>query len=75
MALHTHSQLQLQVLRLYRECLKASRRKKGAEDLVKSTFRTNAQIDRTNIILIEHLLRRGHRQLKMLQSSENVTVL
>jgi len=62
-----HSRLQLQVLALYRQCLRVARNKPGAMDYVRSEFRKNADIKKTEVMHIEHLLRRGQRQLESLQ--------
>ena len=70
-----HSKLQLEVLQLYKEFLKASRGSKVARELVKSTFKANSQISQTNFLQIEHLIRSGRRKLKVLQSSKNVTYI
>jgi len=75
MASGSHGKLQLEVLRLYREFLKASRGNKSAQELVKATFKANSQIGQTNFMHIEYLIRSGRRKLKVLKSSEKVTYL
>ena len=62
-----HSRLQLQVLALYRQCLRVARSKPGAVEYVRSEFRKNAGINKSEVMRIEHLLRRGQRQLESLQ--------
>jgi len=62
-----HSKLQLQVLALYRQCLRVARDKPGAADYVRSEFRSNASINKSEVMRIEHLLRKGQRQLEGLQ--------
>ena len=62
-----HSRLQLQVLALYRQCLRVARDKPGAVDYVRSEFRKNQDINKSEVMRIEHLLRRGQRQLESLQ--------
>jgi len=62
-----HSRLQLQVLALYRQCLRVARNKPGAAEYVRAEFRKNADISKTEVMRIEHLLRRGQRQLESLQ--------
>ena len=75
MRMANRSKLQLEVLKLYREFLKASRGNKAAQELVKSTFRTNSQISPTNYMRIEYLIRSGHRKLQVLKSSKKITYL
>jgi len=62
-----HSRLQLHVLSLYRQCLRVARDKPGAADYVRSEFRKNADINKSEVMRIEHLVRRGQRQLESLQ--------
>lgn len=62
-----HSKLQLQVLALYRQCLRVARDKPGAVDHVRTEFRKNADINKSEVMRIEHLLRRGQRQLESLR--------
>jgi len=62
-----HSRLQVQVLALYRQCLRVARDKPGAVEYVRAEFRKNADISKSEVMRIEHLLRRGQRQLESLQ--------
>ena len=62
-----HSKLQLQVLSLYRNLLRVARCKPGATEYVQYEFRKNASISKTEVMRIEHLLRRGERQLEGLK--------
>lgn len=71
----SHSKLQLEVLKLYREFLKVSKGNKAAQELIKSTFKVNSQISQTNFFHIEHLIRSGHRKLQVLKSSEKITFM
>ena len=64
------SGLQQEVLRLYQALLRASRGRPGIREYVVSEFRRNASVKRTDTLKIEHLLRHGHRQLKLLQRPE-----
>lgn len=64
-----HSKLQLQVLSLYRNLLRVARSKPGATEYVQYEFRKNASISKTEVMRIEHLLRRGERQLEGLKKS------
>lgn len=70
------SQLQREVLKLYRGFLVACRNKpKETKVAVKNEFRKNASIKRTDTILIDYLLRRGKKQLKILQRSDKITTI
>ncbi|XP_012664608.1 succinate dehydrogenase assembly factor 1, mitochondrial [Otolemur garnettii] len=62
------SRLQRQVLRLYRELLRAGRGKPGAEARVRAEFRQHACLPRSDVLRIEYLYRRGQRQLELLRS-------
>ncbi|XP_043851420.1 succinate dehydrogenase assembly factor 1, mitochondrial [Dromiciops gliroides] len=64
-----HSRLQKQVLGLYRELLRAARGKPGAEARVRAEFREHARLQRTDVLRIEYLYRRGRRQLEQLRGS------
>ena len=64
-----HSGLQQQVLRLYRQFLEVARYKPGVADHVRKQFKANSTIPRTDLVRIEHLVRQGERQLRMLKSS------
>ena len=69
-----HSQLQREVLKLYRGFLVACRNKpKETKLIVPREFRKNASIKRTDTIMIDYLLRRGRRQLRTLQRSDKIT--
>lgn len=62
-----HSKVQLEVLRLYKQCLRAAEKKPGFYTNVQYEFRKNSTIPRTEILRVEHLLRQGWRKLKMMQ--------
>ena len=68
------SGLQLQVLSLYRRCLREARtadpgREKGFEEYIKREFREKTQIiTPREINTIEHYIRKGERQLKLMSS-------
>lgn len=65
-----HSQLQLQVLSLYKQFLRTTENQTRFQYYIKNEFRKYAaSIPRTDIIKIEYLLHRGWRQLDMLKSS------
>ena len=61
------SQLQRQVLNLYKSCLVAAKGKPGFEKTIREEFRRNAIVPRTEIIRIEYLLRNGRKKLEMIQ--------
>ncbi|XP_070619890.1 succinate dehydrogenase assembly factor 1, mitochondrial [Erythrolamprus reginae] len=62
-----HSRLQREVLGLYRQFLRACRGKPGFLPRVQAEFRRAARIPRTDVLLIQYLLRRGQRQLAQLR--------
>ena len=62
-----HSKIQLQVLRLYKEFMRAAQHKPGMNDHVRLEFKKNAVIPRTDTLRIEHILRRADRQLNLLK--------
>ncbi|KAL4436767.1 hypothetical protein ABPG75_003906 [Micractinium tetrahymenae] len=69
------SGLQRQVLSLYRSVLRVSRAKEqaGGESLAayaRQELDSNRGIDRKDIQRIEHLIRKGRRQLDLFQASE-----
>ena len=61
-----HSKIQLQVLSLYRQCLRAARSRPGAHLHIREEFKKNSLIAKSDTIRIEYLLRRGYRQLDLL---------
>ncbi len=70
------SQLQREVLKLYKSFLVTCRSKPAETKLiVQREFRENANMNRTDTIMIDYLLRRGRRQLKTLQQSDKITVV
>ncbi|XP_034975251.1 succinate dehydrogenase assembly factor 1, mitochondrial [Zootoca vivipara] len=64
-----HSKLQKQVLGLYRSFLRAGKDKPGFLPRIQAEFRKNAQIPRTDVMIIEYLVRRGQRQLEQLRDA------
>jgi len=60
------SKLQIQVLSLYKQCLRAAESKPGFRFNVQSEFRRNARIPRTDTMRIEQAVRNGFRKLKMM---------
>ena len=70
------SQLQREVLKLYRGFLVECRSKpKETKVIVQEEFRKYANIERTDTIMIDYLLRRGKKQLKVLQQSDKITAI
>lgn len=69
------SGLQKEVLKLYRLFLVACKDKPQAtKEIVQQTFRDNASnIKITNTQYIEYLLRRGRKQLRVLQNSDGIS--
>ncbi|KAH8815379.1 complex 1 protein-domain-containing protein [Xylogone sp. PMI_703] len=72
-----HSGLQKEVLALYRNCLRESRKKpdvsltntrKHFESFARKEFEKGLNVDRKDFSTIEYLLRRGRRQLEMYSS-------
>lgn len=61
------SRLQKEVLNLYKKCLFAAKAKPGFESTIKQEFRRHSGIPRTETMRIEFLLRKGHKQLQMIQ--------
>ncbi|KAK4320160.1 hypothetical protein Pmani_008969 [Petrolisthes manimaculis] len=59
--------MQLEVLRMYKQCLRAAEKKPGFRDNVKHEFRKNAAIPKTEVLRLEHLMRQGWRKLQMMQ--------
>ena len=57
-----HSKVQLQVLSLYRQCLRVAETKAGFKETVRFEFRRNAAVPRSDILRIEQLMRNGNRQ-------------
>jgi len=63
-----HSKIQIQVLSLYKACLRAAKDKPGFEYSIRTEFKKNATaVEKTNVLLIEHLMRNGQRKLDMIK--------
>lgn len=65
-----YSKSQIQILQLYREFMRVAKTRPGLADYVRSEFRKNAAIPRSNTIQIEQVYRRGQRQLEMLKRQD-----
>jgi len=63
----SRSKLQVQVLHLYKQCLRAADNKPGFKTNVRIEFRRNAAIPRTDTMRIEHVMRSGYRKLDMMR--------
>lgn len=61
------SKLQLQVLSLYKQCMRAAEQKPGFRVNVQAEFRRNSTIPRLNTIRIEQLIRNGFRKVDMMK--------
>lgn len=67
------SGLQREVLSLYRRCLRAALKKPEETrhnfiEFAREEFKKNADLDKKDFAAIEHLLRRGRRQLEIYES-------
>ena len=63
-----HSKIQIQVLSLYKSCLRAAQGKPGFDYTIRTEFKKNAvAVDKSNVLLIEHLMRNGQRKLDMIK--------
>ncbi|KAL4237380.1 mitochondrial respiratory chain complex II assembly [Mactra antiquata] len=65
-----HSKIQKQVLNLYREFLRVAKARPGLSEYVRSEFKKQAAIPKTNTLQIEQAYRRGMRQLDMLKRQD-----
>jgi len=66
-----HSQLQLSVLRLYKELLRASANKPGVETIIKSEFRRQQEmLGPRDTLRIEYQMRIGRRKLEMIRDPQ-----
>ena len=70
----SRSQIQKQVLSLYKECLRAAEMKnRQFKSVVRSDFKRNAKaIQRSDTMRIEYLVRQGQRRLEMMKVSVHV---
>ena len=64
-----HSKLQLEVLSLFKQFLRTVGDKPGMADYVREEFRKNASLPKNNTLIIDHMLRKGKRQLGEMQKS------
>ena len=61
--LMVHSKLQLEVLKLYKELLRAATNKPGFQANIRSEFRRQATLPRNDSLRIEFQMRLGRRKL------------
>jgi len=61
------SKLQIEVLSLYKRCLRAAQDKPGFTANVQQEFRRNSDVPRTNTLRIEQLIRNGYRKVDMMK--------
>jgi len=64
------SKVQIQILSLYKEFMREARKRPGLENYIRSEFKKNAVIPRTNTIQIEQVYNRAQRQLKTLRRQD-----
>jgi len=62
-----HSKLQLEVLKLYKQLLRAGEGKPGVSDSVKREFRKNQHLPKSDTLRIEYVLRLGYRRLDQIK--------
>jgi succinate dehydrogenase assembly factor 1 len=62
-----HSKLQLEVLKLYKELLRAAANKPGVEENVRTEFRRQAWLPRSDSLRIEYSMRMGRRKLQLMK--------
>ena len=65
-----HSKLQLSVLSLYKELLRAATNKPGVETIIKAEFRRQAKLQRSDTLRIEYQMRIGRRKLEMIRDPQ-----
>ena len=63
------SRLSRQVLHLYKDFLRAARGKPGFKERIRGEFLQYSKMPLSESLRIEYLLRRGKRQLELLQSA------
>ena len=68
------SQVQKQVLILYRSLLRESAQRPGMKEYIREEFQKHKDIPRTNTIQIEYLLRRGNKRLKEMKTGQMVSM-
>jgi len=62
------SQLQKQVLSLYRSLLRAGQGTPGLNDYIRNEFKSKSLIKKTSFLQIEHLIRLGRKKLKEIKN-------
>ena len=64
-----HSKLQLEVLSLFKQFMRTVGDKPGMADYIRDEFRKNASLTKSNTLIIDHMLRKGKRQLGEMQKT------
>lgn len=62
-----YSRLQFKVLNIYKQLLRVAGEKPGMKEHIRAEFKKNKVIPRTDLLRIEHYVRRSERQLILLQ--------
>jgi len=62
-----HSKLQLEVLKLYKELLRAASNKPGFQNSIRQEFRKQSSLARHDTLRIEYQLRMGRRKIEMIR--------
>ena len=65
-----HSKLQIKILQLYKDLLLVAQKKSLDKNLIKSEFRKNSHISKSNTVPIEYLYRRGCKQLELFNKDQ-----
>ena len=64
-----HSNIQKLIISLYKQFLRNSEGRPGMANHIQKEFRKNAVIPKSDTMRIEHIIRRGQRQLELLKKS------
>ena len=68
------SQIQKQVLILYRNLLRMANSRPGMKSHIRAEFQRHKEIPKTNIMQIEYLLRLGNKRLAELKNGSIVSI-
>ena len=71
-----HSKLQLHILSIYRQFLRAAKDQPQTIEFIKSEFKKNSSIPKKSTLQIEQIVRRADRQLETLKkpTSKGISV-
>jgi len=64
-----HSKLQLEVLKLYKELLRAATGKPGFQSNIRAEFRRHSSLPRHDSLRIEYQMRMGRRKIEMIKDT------